>query len=167
MNVTEVVKVWCIALHQGPRVLRWFAEVKMIYTFCKMQCIGSGSKTLEGMGGQAQPITSLHRTETAPFQCVVGSTNRILIFDTRYTSVPIHMWRHPLEIIKGLKWIWLIYECYHTSDVDAERFISDIFTTEHSIIAKVSLVWHNAVVKRIKEAEQSTNFVMPPAFGSQ
>ena len=30
VNVTEVVKVWCIALHQVPRVLRWFDEVKAL-----------------------------------------------------------------------------------------------------------------------------------------
>ena len=83
---------WCVGRKsQLVQLLDMRSSTKAI----KMQCIGSGSKTLEGMGGQAQPITSLHRTETAPFQCVVGSTNRILIFDTRYTSVPIHMWRHP------------------------------------------------------------------------
>ena len=57
MNVTEVVKVWCIALHQVPRVLLWFGEVKMIYTFCKKDAKYPPEKLIDGSNSKYKAVT--------------------------------------------------------------------------------------------------------------
>ena len=56
--------------------------------------IGCGNKTFEGMGGTMENITALHNDTTSSFQCIVGSKNRIVLFDTRYTSCPVRMWHN-------------------------------------------------------------------------
>ena len=57
-----------------------------------LRCTASGSKSLEGMGGMPMEISALHRDASAPFQCVIGSTHRVVVFDTRFTAFPVRTW---------------------------------------------------------------------------
>ena len=83
--------VWCVQ-HKSQRVLLF--DMRSSTKEGKFQCIASGSRALEGMSGTRQTITALHRNDTLPNHCWVGAENRVLLFDTRFTSVPIYLWHH-------------------------------------------------------------------------
>ena len=51
------------------------------------------------------------------------------------------------KILKGLQWLWLLFDTHHTPDATAEEFLKCIFNTPWSwSLAMVSLAWHAVAV---------------------
>ena len=86
---------------QNVEMLDMRASAKATTTTLRRTVVGSGGKALEGFGGALQPITALHcvasfssSSSSSSFHCAVGSHNRVVLFDTRYTRTPVRMWHN-------------------------------------------------------------------------
>jgi hypothetical protein len=69
------------------------------------------------------------------------------------------------ELLKGLRWMWLVWDTHFKPDGSPKEFIRDIYGTPNgSDIASVALAWFGAAIKRVKQQALRENFMMPPGF---
>ena len=77
-------------------------------------------------------------------------------------------WRVPTkqrQLIGGLKFLWLMFDCHHTRNGTPEQFIECLFNTPYGeAFTRVTLAWMGAAIKRVKSAAMTTGFVCPPGF---
>ena len=84
---------------------------------------------------------------------------------TKKTRKKWHEKKMQKKILKGLQWLWLLFDIHHSPDATAEEFVQCIFNTPWGwSLAMVSLAWHAVAVTRVKQALLEPTFETPPGF---
>ena len=73
-----------------------------------------------------------------------------------------------ISLIKGLKFLWLMFDCHHTRNGTPAQFIECMFNTAYGdAFTRVTLAWIGASIKRVKSAVMTTGFECPVGFNMQ
>lgn len=81
--------------------------------------------------------------------------------DTKVNTKRWHMRHVQKQVLNGLCWVWLVFQVCVGGDM---RTFVHTMASRGEMLALLSLAWHGAVVRRVKQALVRPNFVLPACF---